>query len=57
MKPSEKDVTCHFWLEMEEGTEPRNVSSLWKLEKARTQTFTYNHNKECNPVDTLILAH
>lgn len=39
------------------GPQPRNASSLQKLEKERKQILHYGLQKECSPIDTFILAH
>lgn len=38
------------------GHEPRSVSSLWKLQKARKQICPWSVLKEHSPADPLIVA-
>lgn len=41
---------------MEAGHEPKNVDSLWKLEKARQGILPQSLHKEYSPADILIFA-
>lgn len=48
---------CSMALKMEERSpELRNMSGLWKWEKARQEILSQSFQNECIPTDTLILA-